>query len=299
MDVDGCQRDVEVLLREQDRLAIRTVVYFQSTRVDLARRWGLPRIGGCVWVDGSYFEHTAGLVEPYTDQPCTCGSLYFAQHELDKFVWEAHRAGLQVSMHAIGDAAIEQLLLSFERALQREPRADHRHRIEHFSLPTASHIERTARLGLIASMQPNFAAHPPVDESGRRTGGGLEALLGTERFEHRHPYRTLLDAGILVAAGSDADPSPMGPLVGAQLLASHPEAQRRLTACETLQLYTVNAARAAFEEADKGTLSVGKLADLVVLGNDPLTASAASLASIPVELTMVGGQVAYQRAAAG
>jgi predicted amidohydrolase YtcJ len=290
------QRDVEVLLREQDRLAIRTVVYFQSTRVDLARRWGLPRIGGCVWVDGSYFEHTAGLAEPYTDQPCTCGNLYFAQQELDEFVWEAHRAGLQVSLHAIGDAAIEQLLLAFERALQKEPRADHRHRIEHFSLPTASQIERLARLGVTASMQPNFAAHPRLDESGRRTGQGLEALLGAERFERRHPYRRLLDAGILVAGGSDSDPEPMGPLIGAQQLASHPEAERRLTAYETLQLYTVNAARAAFEESDKGTLSVGKHADLVALADDPLTASAASLASIPVELTMVGGQVAYQRA---
>jgi len=169
-------------------------------------------------------------------------------------VWEAHSAGLQVSLHAIGDAAIEQLLRAFERALQKEPRAGHRHRIEHFSLPTASQIERLARLGVTASMQPNFAAHPRLDEAGRRTGQGLEALLGAERFE------------------------------------------RRLTACEALQLYTVNAARAAFEEAEKGTLSVGKLADLVALADDPLRASPASLASIPVELTMVGGRVAYQRA---
>jgi predicted amidohydrolase YtcJ len=290
------QRDVEVLLREQHRLPVRTVIYFQSTRVELARRWGLPRIGGCVWVDGSYFERTAGLAEPYADQPCTCGCLYFAQEEIDAYVWQAHCAGLQVSMHAIGDAAIEQLLLALERALQKEPRADHRHRIEHFSLPTASHIERAARLGVVASMQPNFAVHPALDERGHRIGRGLEALLGAERFERRHPYRRLLDAGILIAGGSDSDPEPMGPLIGVQQLASHPEAARRLTPYEALELYTVNGARAAFEEADKGTLAVGKFADLVALAADPLTAPAAALASIPVELTMIAGRVVFEGA---
>jgi len=287
------QRDVEVLMDVQSRLPVRTVVYFQSTRVDLARRWGLPRIGGCVWVDGSYFEHTAGLLEPYDDQPCNCGNLYFAQRELDTFVWEAHRAGLQVSMHAIGDAAIDQLLVAFERALQKDPRTDHRHRIEHFSLPTPGHIERAARLGVVASMQPNFAAHPPMDESGRRIRRGLEALLGAERFERRHPYRRLLDAGILVAGGSDSDPEPMGPLIGVQQLASHPETARRLTPYEALRLYTVNGARAAFEETDKGSIGVGKFADLVVLADDPLSADPTTLANIPVELTMVSGVARY------
>jgi predicted amidohydrolase YtcJ len=289
------QRDVEVLMREQSRLPVRTVVYFQSTRVDLAQQWGLPRIGGCVWVDGTYFEHTAGLVEPYSDQPCNCGYLYFSQDELDGFVWNAHRAGLQVSMHAIGDAAIEQLLRAYEHALRKEPRADHRHRIEHFSLPTASHIERAARLGIVASMQPNFATHPPVDAAGRRTGEGLQELLGEERFERRHPYRRLLEAGILVAGGSDADPQPMGPLIGMQLLASHPDEARRVSPFEALKLYTINPALAAFEEHDKGTLAVGKYADLVVLEQDPLSAPPTKLASIPIELTMVRGKVAWQR----
>jgi predicted amidohydrolase YtcJ len=293
------QRDVEVLLREQERLPLRTVVYFQSTHVELAGRWGLPRIGGCVWVDGTWFEHTAGLAEPYSDEPCNCGNLYFSQEELDAFVWDAHRAGLQVSMHAIGDAAIEQLLNAYERALRKEPRADHRHRIEHFSLPTVRHIERAAELGITASMQPNFAVHPPLDDRGQRTGRGLQELIGAKRFERRHPYRRLLEAGILVAAGSDADPQPMGPLIGIQLLTSHPEEARRLTPFEALKLYTINASRAAFEEADKGTLTVGKLADLVVLAQDPLREPVTTLANIPVNLTMVGGRIAYERSSAG
>jgi len=289
------QRDVEILLAEQDRLPVRTVVYFQSTHVDVARRWGLPRIGGCVWVDGTYFEHTAGLAQPYTDRPSTCGCLYFSQQQLDAFVWEAHRAGLQISVHAIGDAAIEQLLCAFERALEKEPRADHRHRIEHFSLPTAGHIERAAQLGIVASMQPNFAVHPTVEPADRASKASLRDLLGPDRFKRRHPYRRILEAGVLITAGSDADPQPMGPLIGVQLLASHPEEPRRLSTYEALKLYTVNPARAAFEEDDKGTIEVGKLGDFVVLAGNPLTAPPETLASLPVELTIVGGRVAWQR----
>lgn len=293
------QRDVEVLLEEQNQLPVRTVVYFQSTRVDLAGQWGLPRIGGCVWVDGSYGERTAALLEPYTDEPCTCGCLYFSQDESDEFVWKAHLAGLQVSMHAIGDAAIEQLLTAYERALYKEPRADHRHRIEHFSLPTESQIERVATLGIVAAMQPNFAQHPPIDAAGLPGTGasqrGLEGLLGSERFRRRHPYRRLFDAGIVVAGGSDADPKPMGPLIGIGQLASHPEEARHLSPYEALVLYTRNAAWAAFEEKDKGTLAVGKLADLVVLGDNPLTAPASEIAGIPVELTLVGGHIRHER----
>lgn len=289
------ERDIVVLLDERGRLPVHTVVYFQSIHVEVARDLGLPRIGGCVWVDGTYFERTAGLAEPYADDPGNCGCLYFEQAELDAFVWEAHRAGLQVSMHAIGDAAIEQLLLALERALRREPRGDHRHRIEHFSLPTGAQIERMASLGVVASMQPNFAIHPPLDESGHRTGAGLERLLGTPRFGRRHPYRRLLDAGVLVCGGSDADPAPMGPLIGVERLVSHPESIRRLSAHEALRLYTANAARAAFEEADRGTVSVGKVADLVVLAQDPTTAPAASLSQIGIDLTMVAGRIAHER----
>jgi len=291
------QRDVEVLLGEQGNLPVRTLIYFQSTHVDVAQRWALPRIGGCVWVDGTYFEHTAGLSEPYSDQPSSCGCLYFSQSELDAFVWEAHRAGLQISMHAIGDAAIEQLLRAFGRALEKEPHADHRHRIEHFSLPTADQIERVAQLGITASMQPNFAVHPSADAvpSGQKRTPSLRDLLGPTRFQRRHPYRRILEAGILITAGSDADPQPMGPLIGMQLLASHPEEARRLSAFEALKLYTLNPARAAFQEADKGTISVGKLADLVVLEKNPLTVAPATLASVAVELTLVGGSIAWQR----
>jgi predicted amidohydrolase YtcJ len=285
------ERDAQVLLQVRDRLPVRTVVYLQSTCVDKAVEWHLPRIGGCVWVDGSYGEHTTALREPYADRPDTRGILYFSDQELNRFVEQAHTAGLQISMHAIGDAAIEQLLDAYEGTLRRHPLTDHRHRIEHFSLPIAGQIERAARLGIALSMQPNLAAMPTGTH---RHQVAAMRYLGPERYQWRHPYRKILDAGCLVGGGSDSDPRPMGPLIGVQAVASHPDDDRRLTAYEALTLYTINAARLAFEENQKGTLEPGKLADLVVLGQDPLAADPEAISRIPVEMTLVAGQIVYE-----
>jgi len=286
------ERDAAVLLGMRDRLPVRMALYLQSTCVETAVAWKLPRIGGCVWLDGSYGDHTTALREPYSDRPDTCGKLYFTDSELVRFVERAHLAGLQIAMHAIGDAAIEQLLDAYEKVLARHHRADHRHRIEHFSLPTAEQIDRAARLGIALSMQPNQAAMP---KGAHQHMPASMRYLGPERYVRRHPYRRILDAGCLVGGGSDSDPKPMGPLIGVQAVASHPDDDRRLTAYEALSLYTANAARLAFEEGEKGTLEPGKLADLVVLSANPLEADPDSIEQIPVEMTLVAGRIAYRR----
>ena len=289
---------MEILLREQDRLAISTVIYFQSTDVERVLSLKLPRIGGCIWVDGAYDEGTAALLEPYCHCPHSKGSLYFSDDELNVFVKTAHAAGLQISMHAIGDAAIEQLLNAYELALNAFPRDDHRHRIEHFSLPTAAQIARAARLGVAVGMQPNFATVPDPLPRASDEPAGLVKYLGFERYQRRHPYRRILDAGVLIAGGSDADPKPMGPLIGIQAVAAHPEADRRLSIYEALSLYTTNAARIAFEEQDKGTIEPGKLADLVVLDANPLTTVPDQLARIAVRKTISRGVIVHDQDAA-
>jgi predicted amidohydrolase YtcJ len=196
-------------------------------------------------------------------------------------------------MHAIGDAAIEQLLSAYEQALRDTPRSDHRHRIEHFSLPTPEHIERASRLGVALGMQPIFAAMPEGGEVEYQVAG-LE-FLGPERYQRRHPYRKIVDAGILVGGGSDSDAKPMGPLAGIHAVVNHPDEERRLTVMEALSLFTTNAARIGFEEEEKGSIEPGKLADLVVLGADPLEVDPRTLRDIPVGMTIVGGEIVYDR----
>ncbi|HNS52752.1 MAG TPA: amidohydrolase [Anaerolineae bacterium] len=286
------ERDAAMLLQAQDHLPVRTVLYLQSTCVETAVAWGLSHIGGCVWLDGSYGDHTTALLEPYADRPDTCGKLYFADDELEGFVERAHLAGLQIAMHAIGDAAIQQLLDAYEKVLVRHPRADHRHRIEHFSLPTVAQIDRAARLGVALSMQPNQAVVPK--EAHQHMPASMR-YLGPERYARRHPYRRILDAGCLVGGGSDSDPKPMGPLIGVEALAGHPDDDRHLSAYEALLLYTASAARLAFEEDQKGTLEPGKLADCVVLSADPLAADPDTISQIPVDMTLVAGRIAYRR----
>ena len=288
------ENDVEVLKSEQANLPVGTVIYFQSTRVEKALEWDLPCIGGCLYIDGAYGEHTAALLEPYADDPTTKGSLYFGEEELNAFVQKAHRAGLQISMHAIGDAAIEQLVSAYERALGDDPRADHRHRIEHFSLPTPDQIERVAKLGVAVAMQPNFALMPDTGAEDDFQFASL-GVLGPERFNRRHPYRKIYDRGILVAGGSDTNAGPLGPMLGLHALVNHPDQERRLSPYEALVLYTKNGARIGFEEDRKGVLAPGMRADLVVLGGNPLTAPKSGLRDMPIEKTIVAGRVVYDR----
>ena len=147
---------VEALLAAMPTLPLRLVLYFQTLDVDRARALGLPRIGGCILLDGDVGPHTAALSEPYADQPTCYGTLYYSQEEIDAFVLEAHQAGLQVAMHAVGDAAVEQALDAYEAALTAYPRADHRHRIEHCEVIREEQVQRAQRLGVALAIQPPF-----------------------------------------------------------------------------------------------------------------------------------------------
>jgi predicted amidohydrolase YtcJ len=278
-------RDVDILLEQAAALPVRSLVYWQTTDVDAVVRRGLPRMGGDIWLDGAYGEHTAALSAPYADQPTTRGVLYYSDAALREMLGRAHRAGLQVAMHAIGDQAIDQALTAIGHVVSRAPKPDHRHRIEHFSLPRPAHLEQAAHIGVALSMQPPFAS-----EAHRR---GLAHLLGAERLGWRHPYRRLIDVGLLVAGGSDSDCAPLDPWRGMAELVEHPEPERRLSHYEALSLYTLGASRIGFEEDRKGSLEPGKLADLAILERDPLSASAAELRRMAITAVLVGGRVVH------
>jgi len=282
---DRPQRTVRALMEAGGPVDI--VLYWETQDVDRVVRLGLPRIGGCILVDGGHEARTAAFLEPYADGLQNRGILYFEQGALDAFVWRAHSRGLQVAVHAIGDAAIEQALTAYERALQRLPRADHRHRIEHFEFPTPDHVRRAARLGLALGIQPAFNHYWPHSH--------FLASLGADRAAIADPIRSLAEAGILLGGGSDAPVTPLEPLLGIQAAVTHSRREERLSVERALRLFTCDAARLAFEEPRKGSLEVGKQADLVVLSESPLEVPPEGLRAIQVLMTVHRGQVVYRR----
>jgi predicted amidohydrolase YtcJ len=285
--IAGKDKAAEELLAAVPTLPLRFVFYYQTMDVDRVVELGLPRIGGCILLDGDVGPHTAALTEPYADDTECYGTLYYAQEQVDAFVLEAHKAGLQVAMHAVGDAAIEQALDAYEAALDAYPRDDHRHRIEHADLIRKDQIERVRRLGLGLAIQPPFNYFWPHTE--------YCATLGEERAWQADPFRMMKDAGVLLAGGSDSTVTPLGPLIGVHAAVNHTNPAERLSVQEGLELYTTGAARIAFQEQDRGSLEAGKLGDFVVLAEDPFEVDPARIVDIPVEMTVIGGDVVYRQ----
>jgi predicted amidohydrolase YtcJ len=234
-----------------------------------------------IFADGSIGAGNAALSEPYSDRPGQ-GTLNHSDGDLLKIVREAHDAGWQVLTHAIGDRAIAQTLRTYERA---GVGPDDHYRIEHFELASDEQLERAARLGIVASMQPNFVRWA-------KEGDLYETRLGRARTSRVSPHRLVLDAGIKLACGSDC--MPLGPLFGIHQAVNAPYPAQRLSVEEALRGYTLGGAYASFAEGLRGSLEPGKLADLVVLSNDPL-AQPESIDRIQVELTFVGGELVFSR----
>ncbi|SDP53790.1 amidohydrolase [Desulforhopalus singaporensis] len=278
-----------LILQRAHSLPVRIVGYNQSMDIAESKQLGLPRIGGCICVDGAFEAHTAALFEPYSDAPDNCGELTYSQEKMNSFVRDANREGLQISVHCESERAIEQVLNAVELALEDCPRSDHRHRIEHLELPAWSQIERMNRLGVTTCMQPAFI--PAF--IGAEDMCHYRRLLGEKRLDRVHPYRTLLDSGITIAGGSDSPVTPYSPLDGIRAAVSHPNSRQRVTRTEALRMFTSSAAWIGFEERQKGTIREGMRADLVVLDKDPLSCTDNELATIAINEVYVSGQLQF------
>jgi len=280
-------------LRAQNKLPLRVYLVFPVEHLDPLIDLGLCtgfgdsmiRIGSVkIFADGSLGARTAALREPYSDDPTTKGMMLYPQEELNELVAKAHKARLQLAIHAIGDQAIDMALTALEKALEEAPRKDHRHRIEHASVLNEALIQRLKRLEVIASIQPHFIISDfwVIDR------------VGPTRAQWVYPFKTLLQEGIRVAGGSDCPVEPINPLLGMYAaVARETFPEERITVDDALRLYTVNAAYASFEENVKGSIEAGKLADLVVLSHDPLTIPSNKIKDIKVETTIIGGRVVY------
>jgi predicted amidohydrolase YtcJ len=254
------------------------------------------RIGGLKgFVDGSLGSHTAAMLEPYDDAPNDRGLFVNTPENLFAWTKAADAHDLHLIVHAIGDLAIKTQLDIYERVIAENGSRDRRFRIEHAQHLRAADVPRFAALGVIASMQPYHA----IDD-----GRWAERLIGAERAKLTYACRSLLDAGARLAFGSDWFVAPPTPLEGIYaavtrrtLDGKNPDGwvpEQKITVEQSLRAYTRDAAYAGYADRETGSLTVGRLADFVVIDRDLTRATANELAQARVEMTVVGGRSLYE-----
>jgi predicted amidohydrolase YtcJ len=240
-------------------------------------------------VDGSFSERTMALSTPYAGTTYK-GNVTETQDDLNAWVERMHRAGVQVNCHANGDVAIDMYLTALERAQRLLPRADTRPKITHCTLITDDLVRRIKALGAVPAMFTTYAYYN-TDKF---------PFYGEELMKRCMAYRTLLDAGVPAAAGSDFSPGPFAPLMGIQGMVTRTGwdnttwgANQRISVDEAIAVNTINGAYASHEESLKGSITVGKLADFVVLADDPHTVGAGKIKDIQIVRTVVGGKTMF------
>jgi predicted amidohydrolase YtcJ len=242
-------------------------------------------------VDGGFTGPAAYTKEPYKGEAEYRGKLSLEPAEINRVISQAHAAGWQLGIHAIGDAAIELTIDEIAEALDTDPRVEHRHYLNHFTvMPSSESMATMAEYGMAISQQPNFTY---------TLEGRYVDYLDGDRVEHNNPLRTPMNHGIHVAISSDI--LPIGPMVGLYAAVTRKGLSGRvfaeeeaLTMMEALQGYTLNAAYLSFEEDLKGSIEPGKLADIIVLDQDLLTVEPDHIMETRVLQTWLGGKLVYE-----
>ncbi len=240
--------------------------------------------------DGSFSERTMAISVPYPGTNGYKGNVTETQEDLNKWCERVHRAGIQMNCHANGDVAIDHVLTAYEHALALAPNADARPKITHCTLITDELVRRIKAIGAVPALFTSYAYYNPDKFH----------FYGEELMKRCMAYRTLLDAGVPAAAGSDFDPGPFSPLMGIQGMVTRTGwngevwgANQRITVDEALRVNTINGAYATREESIKGSITPGKLADFVMLAEDPHTIDPAKIKDIKILRTVVGSQTQF------
>ena len=283
-----CDKDAEFIYESKDERAIDVALFYSTTDVAKVKEMQLPRIGGCLYVDGTFGARTSALTFEYNDCPGNMGGLNFTQKEMNQFVLECYINKLQLALYTIGDRAIEQALAAHEYALDKTGNTGLRHRLEHVELPTLDHIRRAKKLGLVFSMSPAY----------EYVWGGPNKLyherLG-ENYKRTNPFNQIIGEGVVICGGSDCDVTPADPLLGIHAAVNHPVEPHRVSIYEAIKMFTCNGAYGIFEEDNKGTLEVGKLADIVILDSDILSVPNEEIKDIKIMTTIKSGQILYNK----
>jgi predicted amidohydrolase YtcJ len=243
-------------------------------------------------VDGSFSERTMALSTPYPGvTPPYKGNVTETQDDLNAWIERVHRAGIQVNCHANGDVAIDMFLTAVERAQKLFPRADSRPKITHCTLVNDDLVRRIKAVGGVPAAFTTYAYY----------NSDKFKYYGEEMMKHCMAYRSFLDAGIMAAAGSDFSPGPFDPRMAIQGMVTRTGwdgktwgANQRITLDEALRVNTINGAYNSHEEAIKGSITPGKLADFVVLSGDLFTVDKEKIKDLEIVRTVVGGSTVYQ-----
>ncbi len=274
----------------------------QEAQVGIRHAFGSPflRIGALKgFADGSLGSGTAYFFDPYTDDPANSGILGKQMQPLSQmqdWIKGADAAGLQICIHAIGDQAISTILDMYWATLRANRGAEHRFRIEHAQHVAEKDFDRFSQLDVIASVQPYQA----IDD-----GRWAEARIGHDRASRTYAFRTFLNHGVHIAFGTDWDVAPLNPLLTvyaavtrATLDGKNPNGwfpEQKLTVGEAVEAYTMGSAYAEFQERDKGSITPGKLADMVILSDDIFSIDPAKIRDVTVWKTFVGGKMVWDR----
>jgi len=274
-----------------------------QAKVGIRHAWGSSslRLGAVKgYADGSLGSRTAYMFEPFADDPGNRGLLSDEMHPpsaMRERLMGADAAGLQIRVHAIGDRAISMMLDIFGDIEKEHGYHDQRFAIEHAQHMAQKDFERFARLHVIASMQPYHA----IDD-----GRWAEKRLGHDRARYSYSWRSFLDHGVTLAFGTDWPVAPLDPLQGlyaavtrATLDGKNPDGwipEEKITLPEAVEAYTMGAAFAEFQEKDKGSITPGKLADMVILSDNIFDLKPEAIRNAKVETTIVGGKVVYEAA---
>ncbi|MBC7107734.1 MAG: amidohydrolase [Methanomassiliicoccales archaeon] len=261
---------------------------FGSSKVRLA--------GAKMIVDGSLSSHTAALREPYTDMPDSKGVMRLTPEEIRAFVENATKNGIRVDIHALGDGAIETVLKIFRETMNKYKVKDPRFKISHCIIHGPDLIEQFREMNVIANVQPVFVM---------KGQHWIPRLVGPQREKYAHPYRSMMEAGIHMCSGTDAPIETMNPIMNIYAAAVRKDAQgipeggwhpeQCVPVEHALKMVTIEGAYATGEEHVKGSIEVGKYADLVILTDDPLAVEPDKIKDIRVLLTMVGGEVVHSK----
>ena len=309
-DMNPEYADVEVYSELQERSQLTTRIYaapmitgwHDQAKIGVRRAFGSPylRMGAVKgYADGSLGSTTAYFFQPYVDAPNTRGLLSSQMQPLSAMrdrMMKSDDAGLQLCTHAIGDEAISITLDLYTEVAKAHGPADRRWRIEHAQHLAAKDFDRFAQLKVIASVQPYHA----IDD-----GRWAEKRIGPERIKTTYAFRTFLEHGVRLAFGTDWDVAPLNPLLTiyaavtrATLDGKNPDGwvpEQKLKVPEAVEAYTMGSAYAEFQDSVKGSITPGKLADMVILSDDIFTIDPKLIRDVTVERTIVGGKIVFEK----